>query len=121
MPRWEIAADGWKQGDHCGTRIGPRGLELTPGVSRGSYELTLPRASSPFTRLVATMNPEPWPVGSGVRLSVRVGLPQGWSRWHSLGVYGSGRDLPRSESTPQTSETQVAADLLSCTATETRR
>jgi hypothetical protein len=109
----ELAGSAWREGDHHGTLVGSHGLELIPGVSRGRWEHTLD-ASRPFSRLVASLNPEPWPVGAGVRLSVRVRSGGSWSTWASLGIYGSGGGLPRSEQGPSVNvdvlETVAPAD-----------
>ncbi len=112
--RWEVTGLDWREGEHRGTLVGPRGLELVPGVSRGVFRRRLePQAS--FRRLVASLNPEPWPEGAGARLCVRCdGGP-----WLSLGVYGADHGLPRSERGPEGDPSgdppvrpRVAADLL---------
>lgn len=97
-PTWELDGLDWKAGSHHGTLVGARGLELVPGVSRGSYERALPPGRGLFRRLVASLNPEPFPVGAALRLSVRAERERGPSRWCSLGILGSGRAFPASES-----------------------
>ena len=97
----ELSDLAWRAGEHRGTLVGPRGLTLVQGVSRGVWEGTLAPAR-PWTRLVASLNPDPWPSGAGVRLSVRARLAGGvWTEWASLGQYGSSHGLPRSEAHPE--------------------
>lgn len=111
-PTWELQGLQWKAGRHAGTLVGNRGLELVPGVSRGSYRRALEPLDSPIRRLVASLNPEPFPVGAALRLSLRAKLAAGWSRWCSLGIVGSGRAFPASESSsPEPGQPHVEADL----------
>lgn len=105
----ELSGSGWSSGDHHGTLPAGGVLQLVPGVSRGRWECDLDPLS-PFDRLVASLNPEPWPVGAGVRLSIKVRVDGSWSEWGSLGIYGSGSGLPRSEDDPT-----VNVDVFSCT------
>lgn len=113
MTQWELSGLAWREGAHRGTVVSERGLRLIQGVSRGVWEATLP-AQDRFDRLVASLNPDPWPAGAGVRLCVRVEQDGGWSRWCSLGVYGAGRGLPKSESAAA-APLRVAEDLLQVT------
>lgn len=109
---WELEGLRWKAGRHAGTLVGSQGLELVPGVSRGSYRLALEAAPSPIRRAVASLNPEPFPVGAALRLSLRAKLAGGWSRWCSLGIVGSGRAFPASESSaPSEGQPHVDTDL----------
>jgi peptidase C39-like protein len=109
---WELHGLRWKAGRHAGTLVGSSGLELVPGVSRGSYRRVLDPSPAPITRLVASLNPEPFPVGAALRLTLRARLAEGWSRWCSLGIVGSGRAFPASESSAATSaQPHVEADL----------
>ncbi len=109
---WELHGLRWKAGRHAGTLVGAQGLELVPGVSRGSYRRALDASSEPVTRLVAALNPEPFPVGAALRLSLRARLAAGWSRWCSLGIVGSGRAFPASESSEAApGQPHVEADL----------
>jgi hypothetical protein len=101
------AGRGWREGTHNGTLAGPEGLTLIPGVSRGVWRRRF-EAEASFDRLVASLCPSPWPVGSGARLSARVRSPAGWKDWACLGVYGEAEDLPRSD--PEAAD--VAVDLL---------
>ena len=107
---WELAGRAWREGTHGGTLVASRGLELVPGVSRGVYRRVL-TSEVPCDRFVASLNPEPFPVGAGLRLSLRLREGDRWSPWAPLGVIGSGRDLPRSESCAGGS-LKVSADLL---------
>ena len=77
---WEIEGAAWREGKHNGTLISERGLGLIPGVSRGTWENVLTK-QGPCTHLIASINPDPWPLGSGVRLSVRLREDAGWSPW----------------------------------------
>ena len=113
-PTWELAGLRWRPGRHGGTLVGAEGLELVPGVSRGTYHRTLDPAPRAFTRLVASLAPAPFPVGAALRLSLRAKLSCGWSSWSSLGIVGSGRAFPASESTsPEPDQPHVDADLWS--------
>ena len=110
-PTYELSGLEWKAGRHQGTLVGARGLELVPGVSRGIYERLLPAAPRPLGRLVASLNPEPFPVGAALRLSLRAEGPTGPSRWCSLGIIGSGKGFPASESSaPLAGEPHVSVD-----------
>lgn len=111
---WELVGEAWREGTHGGTLVGSRGLELIPGVSRGVYRRVLIGAE-PCDRFVASLNPEPFPVGAGLRLSLRLREGEGWSPWAPLGVIGSGRDLPRSESCAG-GNLKVSEDLLQTSA-----
>lgn len=109
---WDLHGLRWKAGRHSGTLVGAQGLELVPGVSRGSYRRVLDAPLSPVTRVVASLNPEPFPVGAALRLSLRARLEAGWSRWCSLGIAGSGRAFPASESSAAApGQPHVEADL----------
>lgn len=112
MPRWVLQAEDWRAGDHAGTLPAAGGLELVPGVSRGVLRRRLePRG--PLLRLVASLDPAPWPPGAGARLAVRARRAQGWSAWRSLGVFGADHGLPRSEAAPAEPDgLRVAVDVL---------
>lgn len=88
----EIEGAAFREGRHGGTLVGERWLELVPGVSRGSYHVSF-ALDRPCDRFVLSLNPEPFPVGAGIRASLGVE-----GQWAPCGVIGSGRDLPRSES-----------------------
>lgn len=109
---WELGGLRWKAGRHAGTLVGASGLELVPGVSRGVYRRKLDPAGVSLNRLVASLGPEPFPVGAALRLSLRAQLSSGWSRWCSLGIVGSGRAFPASESSsPASGQPHVETDL----------
>ncbi|MBL4845111.1 MAG: C39 family peptidase [Planctomycetes bacterium] len=111
-PTWELSGLRWRPGRHGGTLVGAQGLELVPGVSRGTYQRTLDAPTHAFTHLVASLAPAPFPVGAALRLTLRAKLASGWSRWCSLGIVGDGRGFPASESSaPLAGEPHVEADL----------
>ncbi len=116
MPRWVLQGDDWRAGDHAGTLAGTGGLELVSGVSRGVLRRQLePRG--PLLRLVASLDPAPWPAGAGARLAVRARLAERWSAWRSLGVFGADHGLPRSEAAPADADgLRVAIDVLEAAA-----
>ncbi|MGE0706489.1 MAG: peptidase C39 family protein [Planctomycetota bacterium] len=107
----EISGRAWREGTHGGTLVGPRGLELIPGVSRGVYERALDLGAA-VDRAVISLCPEPFPVGAGLRLSVRARRGDGgWTAWAPVCVIGCGKDLPRSES-GEVEGLKVAVDVV---------
>ncbi len=111
-PLWELAGEGWRGHDPTGTAVEGGALVLAPGAKTGVLVARL-ALTTQVDRLVASLNPDPFPQGARARLRVRVRPVGGaFGPWAPLGVYGSGGDLPRSEVGTDAAQVEVQVDTL---------
>lgn len=115
-----MAGAGWAAGRHQGTTGHGGALTLPAGAERGAWGLEV-APDAPFDRLLLSLGGGPWPAGARVRATAQVEVDGAWTDCLSLGVYGSGPDLPRSEATPPSRGARVAVDVLQTGEVEARR
>ncbi|HBP22239.1 MAG TPA: hypothetical protein DEA08_31210 [Planctomycetes bacterium] len=70
---------------------------------------------------MASLNPDgSWPAGAEVALRVRLEIEGAWTEWLTLGRYGRGEGLPRSESCPPSRGAEVKVDVIASARLATR-
>lgn len=116
----EVSGRGWSAGRFEGTQLKDQRLTLADAAPVGTWVLAMPAApeGAAFDRFLPSLNAEPWPEGSSLRLRVRFRVrPRGfkgpvWTSWFPLGVYGRSQTLPSSERAPSSHGVSLETDVI---------